>query len=127
MKTGTKVKESVLAQACDLCFGRYYFISQPAVSIFGAEREDATFFSIIADNKENFNYRLVEERSEGNRLSRLDIVLTAGDSRPVVLDLLRESEIEDPDTSSFEYKMLMKESSLIMRWFKRRFKRETSF
>ncbi|MFY4503956.1 hypothetical protein [Ligilactobacillus ruminis] len=127
MKTGTKVKESVLAQACDLCFGRYYFISQPAVSIFGAEREDATFFSIIADNKENFNYRLVEEHSEGNRLSRLDIVLTAGDSRPVVLDLLRESEIEDPDTSSFEYKMLMKESSLIMRWFKRRFKRETSF
>lgn len=127
MKTGTKVKESVLAQACDLCFGRYYFISQPAVSIFGAEREDATFFSIIADNKENLNYRLVEEHSEGNRLSRLDIVLTAGDSRPVVLDLLRESEIEDPDTSSFEYKMLMKESSLIMRWFKRRFKRETSF
>lgn len=127
MKTGTKVKESVLAQACDLSFGRYYFISQPAVSIFGAEREDATFFSIIADNKENFNYRLVEEHSEGNRLSRLDIVLTAGDSRPVVLDLLRESEIEDPDTSSFEYKMLMKESSLIMRWFKRRFKRETSF
>ena len=127
MKTGTKVKESVLAQACDLCFGRYYFISQPAVSIFGAEREDAAFFSVIADNKENLNYRLVEEYDEEKRLSRLDIVLTDGDSRPVVLDLLRESEIEDPNTSSFEYKMLMKESSLIMRWFKRRFKRETSF
>jgi hypothetical protein len=121
MKTGTKVKESVLAQACDLCFGRYYFISQPAVAIFGAEREDAAFFSVIADNKENFNYRLVEEYDEEKRLSRLDIVLTA-----VVLDLLRESEIEDPNASSFEYKMLMKESSLIMRWFKRRFKREAS-
>ena len=58
MKTGAKVKESVLAQACDLCFGRYYFISQPAVAIFGAEREDAAFFSVIADNKENFNYRM---------------------------------------------------------------------
>lgn len=127
MKTGTKVKESVLAQACDLCFGRYYFISQPAVSIFGAEREDAAFFSIIADNKENFNYRLVEEYDEEKRLSRLDIVLTDGDSRSVVLDLLRESEIEDPNASSFEYKMLMKESSLIMRWFRRRFKRETLF
>lgn len=124
MKTGTKVKESVLAQACDLCFGRYYFISQPAVAIFGAEREDAAFFSVIADNKENFNYRLVEEYDEEKRLSRLDIVLTAGNSQPVVLDLLRD---EDPNTSSFEYKMLMKESSLIMRWFKRRFKRETSF
>ena len=120
MKTGIKVKEGVLAQACDLCFGRYYFISQPAVSIFGAEREDAAFFSVIADNKENFNYRLVEEYDEEKRLSRLDIVLTAGDSRPVVLDLLRESGIEDPNASSFEYKMLMKESSLIMRWFKRR-------
>lgn len=118
MKTGTKVKESVLAQACDLCFGRYYFISQPAVSIFGAEREDAAFFSVIADNKENFNYRLVEEYDDEKRLSRLDIVLTAGDS---------ESGIEDPNSSSFEYKMLMKESSLIMRWFKRRFKHEASF
>lgn len=127
MKTGTKVKESVLAQACDLCFGRYYFISQPAVSIFGAEREDAAFFSVIADNKENLNYRLVEEYDEEKRLSRLDIVLTDGDSRPVVLDLLRESEIEDLNASSFEYKMLIKESSLIMRWFKRRFKCETSF
>ena len=127
MKTGTKVKESVLAQACDLCFGRYYFISQPAVSIFGAEREDAAFFSVIADNKENFNYRLVEEYDEEKRLSCLDIVLTAGDSQPVVLDLLRESGIENPNASSFEYKMLMKESSLIMRWFKRRFKREASF
>lgn len=123
MKAGTKVKESVLTQACDLCFGRYYFISQPAVSIFGAEREDAAFFSVIADNKENFNYR----HSEGKRLSRLDIVLTAGDSQPVILDLLRESGIEDPNASSFEYKMLMKESSLIMRWFRRRFKREASF
>lgn len=127
MKTGTKVKESVLAQACDLCFGRYYFISQPAVAIFGAEREDAAFFSVIADNKENLNYRLVEEYDEEKRLSRLDIVLTDGDSRPVVLDLLRESEIEDLNASSFEYKMLIKESSLIMRWFKRRFKCETSF
>lgn len=127
MKTGTKVKESVLAQACDLCFGRYYFISQPAVSIFGAEREDAAFFYVIADNKENLNYRLVEEYDEEKRLSRLDIVLTDGDSRPVVLDLLRESEIEDLNASSFEYKMLIKESSLIMRWFKRRFKCETSF
>lgn len=127
MKTGTKVKESVLAQACDLCFGRYYFISQPAVSIFGVEREDAAFFSVIADNKKNFNYRLVEEYDEEKRLSRLDIVLNAGDSRPVVLDLLRESGIEDPNASSFEYKMLMKESSLIMRWFKRRFKCEASF
>ena len=127
MKTGTKVKESVLAQACDLCFGRYYFISQPAVSIFGAEREDAAFFSVIADNKENLIYRLVEEYDEEKRLSRLDIVLTDGDSRPVVLDLLRESEIEDLNASSFEYKMLIKESSLIMRWFKRRFKCETSF
>ena len=127
MKTGTKVKESVLAQACDLCFGRYYFISRPTVSILGAEREDAAFFSVIADNKEKFNYRLVEEYDEEKRLSRLDILLTAGDSRPVVLDLLRESGIEDPNASSFEYKMLMKESSLIIRWFKRRFKRETSF
>ena len=127
MKTGTKVKESVLAQACDLCFGRYYFIAQPAVSIFGAEREDTAFFSIIVDNKENFNYRLVEEYDEEKRLSRLDIVLIASDSQPVALNLLRESGIEDPNTSSFEYKMLMKESSLIMRWFKRRFKRETSF
>ena len=127
MKTGTKVKESVLAQACDLCFGRYYFISQPAVAIFGAEREDAAFFSVITGNKENFNYRLVEEYDEERRLSRLDIVLTAGDSQPVVLDLLREFEIEDLKTSSFEYKMLMKESSLIMRWFKRRFKCEASF
>lgn len=123
MRTGTKVKEDVLAQACDLCFGRYYFISQPAVAVFGAEREDASFFSVIADNKEDLDYRLVEEHGEGNRLSRLDIVLTAGDNRPVVLDLLRESGIEDPDTSSFEYKMLMKESSLIMRWFRRRFER----
>ena len=112
MKTGTKVKESVLAQACDLCFGRYYFISQPAVSIFGAEREDAAFFSVIADNKENFNYRLVEEYDEEKRLSRLDILLTAGDIRPVVLDLLRESGVENPNASSFEYKMLKRSEML---------------
>ncbi len=127
MRTGTKVKEDVLAQACDLCFGSYYFISQPAVAVFGAERENDSFFSVIADNRENLDYRLVEEHDEENRLSRLDIVLTAGDGRPVVLDLLRESGIEDLNTSSFEYKMLMKESSLIMRWFRRRFKREASF
>ena len=127
MRTGTKVKEDVLAQACDLCFGRYYFISQPAIAVFGAEREDASFFSVITDNGENLDYRLVEEHDEEDRLSRLDIVLTPGDSQPVILDLLRESGIEDLNTSSFEYKMLMKESSLIMRWFRRRFKREASF
>lgn len=126
MQTGTKVKESALAQACDLSFGRYYFISQPAVSIFGAERGDAPFFSVVTADKSSFSYRLVDEYDEDQCLIRLDLVLRDGADRPVILDLLRESGIEDTGTSSLEYKMLMKESSLIMRWFRRRFKHEAS-